>query len=327
MPDDSGEGSHLLTRRSVVLGTASVTALASQLTPHLTPRQALAQTPQLRIIVPFSAGSGTVMLTTSGHTTNAVLMKKLPYDSIEDFTPVTLLQRSSGFALLVGDKSPFRTIDPFIAAAKAQPGNLTFGSSGVDNTTHVMGVFFCKGTDLDMIHVPFKGTPINELIGGVVDCAFLSPGVAGAAIRAGELGGLGISGTKRSTLLPDMPTFTEQGLKVQDIPAWSGIFAPPKVTGRQYARKATPLAAAHALTRSLLGSPRIAWTSLRRAWSLHNTGTKPLVLMLRLKLVAASHTKVASELREQPVGRLPGLARGVIQQHHRLVRWPAAPNP
>jgi tripartite-type tricarboxylate transporter receptor subunit TctC len=258
----------MLIRRRVFLGAASIAALVPSLVPH----QARAQSAPLRIVVPFSAGSGTdvnariladaiqkssgrnaivdnkpgagnvigsqevsrarpdgntVLFTTGGHTTNAVLMKKLPYDSIEDFTPVTLLQRSSGFALLVAEKSPFRSLDQFLAAARAQPGKLTFGSSGVGNTTHVMGVFFCKGTELDLIHVPFKGTPTNELIGGVVDSAFLSPGVAGAAIRAGQLRGLGISGSKRSTLLPDVPTFTEQGLKVQDIPAWSGIFAPP----------------------------------------------------------------------------------------------------
>lgn len=256
----------MLIRRRSILGAVCTGALA--------PVLARAQTAPLRIVVPFSAGSGTdtsarvlaeaitktsgrvaivenkpgagnvigsqevararpdgstVLYTTGGHTTNAALMKKLPYDSIEDFAPVTLLTRSSGFALLVGEKSPYRTIEQFIAAAKAQPGKLTFGSSGIGNTTHVMGVFFCKGTGVDMIHVPFKGTPTNELIGGVVDSAFLSPAVAGPAIRAGQLRSLGISGNKRSILLPDVATFAEQGLQVQDIPAWSGIFAPGKM--------------------------------------------------------------------------------------------------
>lgn len=254
-------------RRRTLLGASCAAVLA----PHILVR---AQNAPLRIIVPFSAGSGTdtsarmlaeaitktsgrtaivenkpgagnvigsqelvrsrpdgntVLYTTGGHTTNAALMKKLPYDSIEDFSPVMLLVRSSGFALLVGDKSPYRTLPQFMAAAKAQPGKLTFGSSGIGNTTHVMGAFFGKGTGLDLLHVPFKGTPTNELIGGVVDCAFLSPGVAGPAIRAGQLRSLGISGNKRSILLPDVATFAEQGLQVQDIPAWSGIFAPGKM--------------------------------------------------------------------------------------------------
>lgn len=239
----------------------------------LAPPWAQAQsTPPLRIVVPFSAGSGTditarvladtiqkgtgrtvivenkagaggslgamevararpdgntVLYTTGGFTTNAVLMKKLPFDPIADFTPVTRLTRSSGFALLVGEKSPYQSLDAFVAAAKARPGHLTFGSSGVGNTTHVIGVLFCKGVGVDLLHVPFKGTPTNDLIAGTVDSAFLSPSVTHQAIKAGQLRALGISGTSRSPLLPEAPTFTEAGLQVQDIPAWSGVWAPP----------------------------------------------------------------------------------------------------
>jgi tripartite-type tricarboxylate transporter receptor subunit TctC len=136
---------------------------------------------------------------------------------------------SSGFALLVGQKSPYKTMDQFLAAARAKPGRLTFGSSGVGNTTHVMGVLFCQGTGIDLLHIPFKGTPTTELMAETVDCAFISPATAGPQIRSGQLRALGISGNKRSTLLPDVPTFTELGLKVQDVPAWSGFFGPPKM--------------------------------------------------------------------------------------------------
>ena len=171
----------------------------------------------------------TVMYTTGGFTTNAVLIKKLPYDPIDDFTPITRLSRSSGFALLVPEKSPYKTLDQFIAAGKAQPGRLTFGSSGVGNTTHVIGVLFGKGVGIEMLHVPFKGTPTTDLIAGTIDSAFLSPAVTGPQIRGGQLRALGISGSSRSSLLPDTPTFAEAGLKVQDIPAWSGIWGPSKM--------------------------------------------------------------------------------------------------
>lgn len=243
---------------------------AAALTPHL----ARAQSQQLRIVVPFSAGSGTdisarviaetitknsgrsvivdnkggaggvlgasevaraspdgntVLYTTGGFTTNAVLIKKLPFDPIADFTPITRLSRSSGFALLVAEKSPYKSINEFIATAKAKPGALTFGSSGVGNTTHVMGVLFSLGVGVDLLHIPFKGTPTNDLLAGTVDSAFLSPSVAAQQIRAGQLRGLGISGNTRSSLLPDVPTFAELGLKVQDIPAWSGVWGPAKM--------------------------------------------------------------------------------------------------
>ncbi|MDB5818188.1 MAG: Tripartite-type tricarboxylate transporter, receptor component TctC [Rhizobacter sp.] len=253
---------------SAMAGAALAPAIA------LAPDEALAQDPQLRIVVPFSAGSGTdatarvladaisktskrvvivdnkpgagsvvasvdvarskpdgsaVLYTTGGHTTNAILIKNLPFDPIVDFTPITRLVMSSGFALLVSQKSPYKTMDQFVAAARAKPGGLTFGSSGVGNTTHVMGVLFCQGAGVDLLHIPFKGTPTTELMAETVDCAFISPATAGPQIRAGQLRALGISGTRRSSLMPDVPTFAELGLVVQDVPAWSGFFGPARM--------------------------------------------------------------------------------------------------
>jgi tripartite-type tricarboxylate transporter receptor subunit TctC len=249
-------------------------ALGVLATAAIVPLRVAAQGQALRIVVPFSAGSGTdaaarvlgeaittisgqtvivdnkgggggvlgaaevararpdgstVLYTTGGFTTNAVLIRKAPYDSIADFTPIVRLSRSSGFALLVPAKSPYKTLDQYIAAARAKPSALTFGSSGVGNTTHVMGVLFSRGVGVELVHVPFRGTPTTDLIAGTVDSAFLSPSVAAPQIRAGQLRALGISGTTRSPLLPDVPTFAEAGLKVQDIPAWSGVWGPAKM--------------------------------------------------------------------------------------------------
>jgi tripartite-type tricarboxylate transporter receptor subunit TctC len=256
----------MLQGRRTFLGAAAASVLV--------PRLASAQEGQQRIVVPFSAGSGTditarviaetigkntgrtvivenrggaggsigaaevararpdgntVLYTTGGFTTNAALFKSLPFDPIADFTPITLLTRSSGFVLLVSEKSPFKTLDQFVTAARKEPGRLTFGSSGVGNTTHVMGVLFCKGVGVDLLHIPFKGTPSTELIGGTVDSAFISPATVAQQIRAGQLRGLGISGPTRSALLPDTPTFAEAGLQVEDIPAWSGVWGPAKM--------------------------------------------------------------------------------------------------
>jgi len=256
----------MLQGRRSFLGAAALSALMPQL--------ARAQEGQMRIVVPFAAGSGTdvtarviaeaigksngrvvivenrggaggaigaaevarskpdgntVLYTTGGFTTNAALFKNLPFDPIADFTPITLLTRASGFALLVSEKSPYKTLEQFVAAAKKEPGRLTYGSSGVGNTTHVMGVLFCKGVGVDMLHVPFKGTPINELIGGTVDSGFIGPATVAQQIRSGQLRGLGISGPTRSQLLPDTPTFAEAGLQVQDIPGWTGVWGPAKM--------------------------------------------------------------------------------------------------
>lgn len=248
-------------------------AAAAALAPQLARAQGAAEAP-LRMVVPFSAGSGadilarvlaeaittgtgravvvenkpgaggmigalevararpdgsTVLYTTGGFTTNAVLMKKLPFDPLADFTPIARVSRASGFALLVGDKSPYRTLQDFVAAAKKRPGQLSYGSSGIGNTTHVIGALFCKGVGVDLLHVPFKGTPVTELIALTIDSAFVSPSLIAQQIRSGQLRALGTSGNARSPLLPDTPTFEEAGFKVQDIPAWSGVWGPPRM--------------------------------------------------------------------------------------------------
>ena len=117
----------------------------------------------------------TVLYTTGGHTTNAVLMRKLPYDPIEGFTPIMLLTRSQGFALVVGGESRFKTLQAFLAAARAEPGKLTYGSSGIGNTTHVVGELFCRSARVELTHVPYKATPIADAMTGTIDCFFVSP--------------------------------------------------------------------------------------------------------------------------------------------------------
>ncbi|MEJ8846282.1 tripartite tricarboxylate transporter substrate binding protein [Variovorax rhizosphaerae] len=166
----------------------------------------------------------TLLLNTGAHTTNSVLIKNLPFDPIADFTPITRITSAPGFALFVSSRSPYKTLKQFIEAAKN--GKLTYGSSGIGNTTHVIAELFCRAAGVDMLHVPYKGSAINELLGGQVDCAFIAPSLAASWIRSGQFHGLGISGSVRSALLPDTPTFNEAGLNVPDIPAWSGLWGP-----------------------------------------------------------------------------------------------------
>lgn len=165
-----------------------------------------------------------LLLNTGAHTTNSVLIKDLPFDPITDFTPVTRVSSAPGFALFVASQSPYKSLKQFIDSAKG--GKLSFGSSGIGNTTHVIGALFCRAAGVDILHVPFKGNPINELLGAQIDCTFMSPALAVSWIRAGQIRALAISGPVRSVLLPDTPTFTELGLNVPDIPAWSGLWGP-----------------------------------------------------------------------------------------------------
>ncbi len=252
----------LLARRRILAGAALLASPA-----------ALAEETNLRIVVPFGAGSGTdnamrvfaeayrtatgrtvivddkpgggttigslevsrarpdgntVLYTTGGHTTNAVLMRKLPYDPIEGFTPITLLSRSQGFGLIVGGESRFKTLDEFLATARAEPAKLTYGSSGIGNTTHVVGELFCRSARVQLTHVPYKSTPIADALAGTIDCFFVSPSLIMQYLQAGRLRMLGISSARRMPQQPGVPTFGEYGIEA-DIPGWSGFWGPPKL--------------------------------------------------------------------------------------------------
>lgn len=168
----------------------------------------------------------TVLYTTGGHTTNAVLMRKLPYDPVEGFTAITLLTRSQGFGLIVGPNSRFKTMDQYLAAARAEPGKINYGSSGIGNTTHVVGELFVRSAKVEITHVPYKTTPINDAIAGTIDSFFVSPSLIMQYLQTGRLRALGVSSAKRIPLLPDVPTFGEYGIEA-DIPGWSGFWGPP----------------------------------------------------------------------------------------------------
>lgn len=171
----------------------------------------------------------TVLWTTGGHTTNAVLMKKLPFDPIEDFTPVTVVYNADGFALMTRANGPFNSVADVIAAAKKAPGKISYASAGNGNTTHVVAALFAKSAGIDLLHVPYKGTPLTDLISGVVDLTFVAASSMVQYIQDGKLKALAITGNKRSPTLPNVPTLAELGFKEVDVPAYICMLAPPKM--------------------------------------------------------------------------------------------------
>lgn len=170
-----------------------------------------------------------VLWTTGGHLTNSVLMKKLPYHPIDGFTPLTMVYTTYGFALLHRANGPFSSVAEFVAAAKKQPGKFSYASAGNGNTTHVVGALFAKEAGIELIHVPYKGTPLTDLISGVVDVSFIAPSSVMQYIEAGKIKALAITGRQRAETLPTVPTFSELGMPDIDIPAWIGMLAPPKM--------------------------------------------------------------------------------------------------
>jgi tripartite-type tricarboxylate transporter receptor subunit TctC len=174
----------------------------------------------------------TLLMTTGGHATAAALYKKLPYDSVKDFTPITMLTKSTGFVLLVRSDSPYKTAKDFLDAARAQPGKVSFGSFGVGNTTHVVGALLAKGAGVDLLHVPYK-SPVTDFLGGHVDAIFVGESIAQPLMQDGKVRALAISASTRSPTLPSVPTFNELGVSDADVPAWSGILGPAGIPPQQ----------------------------------------------------------------------------------------------
>ncbi len=174
-----------------------------------------------------SKPDGSVLLmTTGGHVTNPAFYARLPYDTVKDFTAITTVSVSTGFVLLVPARSPYTSLDQLIAAARARPGSISYGSAGVGNTTHLVGALFEKNVGLSLLHVPYKGSPINDLIAGQIDMVFWGSSAAAQFVHAGQLKALAITGDKRYDELPTVPTLVEKGIQEVDAPAWAGLFGP-----------------------------------------------------------------------------------------------------
>ncbi|SFM92691.1 tripartite tricarboxylate transporter substrate binding protein [Variovorax sp. OV329] len=172
----------------------------------------------------------TLLVTTGGHATNAVLFEKLPYDTLTGFTPISQLTGTAGFALLVAANSPYQNLEQLLDAARAKPGALTFGSAGNGNTTHLVGALFEKSTGTKLVHVPYRGSPINDLMAGHIDMVFWGSAFASTLVAQGKVRALAVAADKRLAELPNIPTLKEKGIEGVNVPAWVGVFGPPGMT-------------------------------------------------------------------------------------------------
>jgi tripartite-type tricarboxylate transporter receptor subunit TctC len=169
----------------------------------------------------------TLFMISNTHFVSAALHKKLAYDSLNDFTPVTQIT-SAPNVLVVHPSLPAKTVKELIALAKARPGQIDYASSGNGSTQHLTGALFASMAGINMTHIPYRGSgPVtSDLLGGQVMVAF--PGIAGMLphIKSGKLRALGVTGAKRSSELPGVPTIAEAGVKGYEMVAWFGIAGP-----------------------------------------------------------------------------------------------------
>ena len=168
-----------------------------------------------------------LMGTTGTQTTNPAVFAKLPYNSIRDFAPISLVAESP-FILVVHPSLPVKSIRDLIALAKARPGELTYSSSGIGGIAHLGMALFESMAEIKMTHIPYKGSPAQTLavIAGETAMVFDSITVTGPYIKANRIRPLGIASAKRSSLLPDLPTISESGVKGYELVSWYAMFAP-----------------------------------------------------------------------------------------------------
>ena len=169
----------------------------------------------------------TALMMSLTFTVNPSLFSRLPYETVRDFTPVTLVA-SAPLMLVVHPSLPAKSVPEFIAYAKANPGKLNFGSGGPGTTPHLAGEMLKTMAGIQVTHIPYKGgaPALADLIGGQIQ--FMCENIPGTLpfARAGKLRALAVTDLKRSPLLPELPTLDEAGLKGYQIVGWNGLFVP-----------------------------------------------------------------------------------------------------
>ena len=169
----------------------------------------------------------TLLMTASTIALNSVLYKKVPYDPVRDFAPITLAATAPNI-LVVNPKLPIKSVADLIAAAKARPGALSYGTPGIGTSPHLCMELFKSMAGIDLQHVPYKGTAaaVMDVIGGQIQVAFATALTAKPLIDAGRLRALAVSGPRRVAALPDVPPVAEAGVPGYEAMQWYGLLAP-----------------------------------------------------------------------------------------------------
>jgi tripartite-type tricarboxylate transporter receptor subunit TctC len=171
----------------------------------------------------------TLLMGTFANAVNPGLYSKLPYDQHRDLTAVALVARSFSI-VVVNPKSPIKSIADLIAAAKADPDKLSYGTYGTGTSAHLAGELFKHMAKVNLTTVPYKGSApaITDLIGGQIQVMFTTVASAAALVEAGQLRALAVTSAERSPAFPNLPTVAEAGVPGYDAEAWYGLFTPAK---------------------------------------------------------------------------------------------------
>jgi len=163
------------------------------------------------------------------HAVNVTLFSRMPYDAVNDFSPIVHLLEAEGL-LVVHPSVPAKTVPELIAYARANPGRLTFASAGMGTASHLAGELFKSMAKVDMNHIPYKGNvpAITDLLAGQTSLIFATMPTVLPHVKAGKLRSLATIGEVRSAAVPDLPTVAEASLPGFAVTNWVGFFAPAK---------------------------------------------------------------------------------------------------
>ena len=181
----------------------------------------------------------TLLVTSSSFVINPSFHKKLPYDVIRDFAPVSNLAATEAYILGVNPGLTVRTVQELVTLARMPDNKLSFGSPGVGNGLHLAAELFKSLTATKMVHVPYRGAApaLTGLIAGDVQVMFMTPPSSLAHVEAGKIRAVGYTGARRFARLPDVPTLAEAGVPGMEVLAsWTGMFAPAKTPAAVLAR-------------------------------------------------------------------------------------------
>jgi tripartite-type tricarboxylate transporter receptor subunit TctC len=169
----------------------------------------------------------TLLTTSSSQATNATLYKKLPYDSVRDFAPVSRIGVSP-LVVAVNPSLPINSVRDLVSAAKAKPGSIMYPSAGTGNSTHLAGELFGVMAGVSLTHVPYKGLGpgLLDLMAGRLHTVFSTAPAALPHVKTGRLRALAVTSGARSALVPGVPTVAESGIPGYDASTWYGIIAP-----------------------------------------------------------------------------------------------------
>ncbi|MBK0393705.1 tripartite tricarboxylate transporter substrate binding protein [Ramlibacter algicola] len=188
----------------------------------------------------------TILMAASSLGTAPLIYDKVTYDAVKSFAPVTQVA-SVVHVLVVSPKLPVANVKELIAYTKANPGKLSYASTGTGTSTHLEGELLKSMAGIDMVHVPYKGSgpALNDLVGGQLGVMIDALGSSGPFIKAGKLRALGVTTAKRSASVPELPTLAESGVPGYEAMPWLGLVAPagtpPEIVDRLHKETAKVL--------------------------------------------------------------------------------------